>query len=712
MILKHYFIILLFINIVSSKSKFTLDEFFNYTTFTSLTVAPDDGKSVLIQTLHPVWDRNINEEHLYLHTLSDNNKKLITTQASSFKPKWKGDLIALILTSNSTNRAKKVKTSDEVQYIHIYSISKGQLVPLMIGKESIHTFIWSTTSMSIYFATRTPWSEEDEVTYKNEWKDVIQYREQYRGDTIYRADLENMTLTRIVPLVNISYSVNELICSPDGKQLIYSTKPASSNLERIHDYELFLLDLTNPSLSNPLKLTNNSAIEENLKWSTDGLVFFTVTGKGSVDGEYEDSQGRLYHINITNYQIKRWANQFKGQVNDYILLEGGRQGVVILGQLSTETQLYKQQSFDSELIKQNGWNGTYENIVTASSGNNSSTIVFIHSSYEQPQEVYFINNIDQLNIALPVTSENKLFTERNLPKGKSYRWINKDDKMEIEGILLYPPDKFEEKNLPLFVLIHGGPYEADTNSFRLDWYYCAAMMATEGWLVLQPNYRGSTGYGDEFLRSIRYQIVSRPAKDILYGVDALIHDGIADYTKLTIGGYSYGAYLTNWIITQTTRFNAALSGAGASEHVADWGLTDIPLASIYMFGGFPWQVPHLYQQEAAIFQIDKVRTPTHIVVPGSDIRVAASENYILERALNSLDIPTKLIVLPDEPHLLGNNPWHEKIKLREEIRWLQKYGHICVSACNETFNSASNHTYIQIHTFTFFLLVLLAYFKH
>src|SRR5689334_1307473 len=115
------------------------------------------------------------------------------------------------------------------------------------------------------------------------------------------------------------------------------------------------------------------------------------------------------------------------------------------------------------------------------------------------------------------------------------------------------------------------------------------------------------GYGDEFLRGVRFQILSRPAKDILYGVDALIRDGIADPKRLTIGGYSYGAYLTNWLITQTTRFNAAISGAGAVEHVAKWGTLDEPLVSTYLFGGFPWQVPSLYQAEAAIFHIDKVR---------------------------------------------------------------------------------------------------------
>lgn len=180
---------------------------------------------------------------------------------------------------------------------------------------------------------------------------------------------------------------------------------------------------------------------------------------------------------------------------------------------------------------------------------------------------------------------------------------------------------------------------------------------------------------------------------------------------MTIGGYSYGAYLTNWLITQTTRFNAAVSGAGAVEHVADWGITDIPMISINAFGGFPWQVPNLYQSEAAILQLDKVHTPTLIIVPGNDIRVPSSGNYILERGLHALNVPTKLIVLPDEPHLLGINPWHEKIKVREEIKWLQRYGNSCLLTCDDYLRSTTCNKQIHMYTFMFSMLVLLAYFE-
>jgi dipeptidyl aminopeptidase/acylaminoacyl peptidase len=210
-----------------------------------------------------------------------------------------------------------------------------------------------------------------------------------------------------------------------------------------------------------------------------------------------------------------------------------------------------------------------------------------------------------------------------------------------------------------------------------------------------------TGYGDKFLNGVLHELVSRPGKDILFGVDALIRDGIADPKRLTIGGYSYGGYLTNWLITQTPRFNAALSGAGAVEHVIDWGANDMPVNNAYFLGGFPWQVPTRYQQQAAIFQLDKVRTPTHIVTGEVDVRVPVAQSYLLKRSLHVLGIPSKLIVFPGVGHIIENNPWHEKIKVREELKWLHKYGHTCVSTCDGTLISSANDQRMRLYTLLF-----------
>jgi len=114
----------------------------------------------------------------------------------------------------------------------------------------------------------------------------------------------------------------------------------------------------------------------------------------------------------------------------------------------------------------------------------------------------------------------------------------------------------------MLTLIHGGPADADGDRFGADWYDWATLAADRGWLVFRPNYRGSSGYGDDFMLEIAPHLVSKPGRDILTGVDALVKDGYADPDHLAVGGYSYGGYMTNWLLTQTTRFRSAVTGAG------------------------------------------------------------------------------------------------------------------------------------------------------
>jgi dipeptidyl aminopeptidase/acylaminoacyl peptidase len=373
-------------------------------------------------------------------------------------------------------------------------------------------------------------------------------------------------------------------------------------------------------------------------------------------------------VDATNGETQRWAGDFSGAINHYAVDSNGV--VVADGRLGTEVQNYTQINPRSSFTKQPGFPGTYEHVATS---RHSPRVAFVYSTTETPTEVYVCDSIEKLQQAQPITSFNKLFTERDLPKAKPFRWIA-DDGFPVEGMLMYPPGKFEAKNLPMFVFIHGGPADADGNHFEGDWYQWDRLAATQGWLVFEPNYRGSSGYGDKFLEGIVPEIVSRPGKDILEGVDALVKQGIADPEKLAVGGYSYGGYMTNWLITQTTRFKAAVTGAGAVEHVSNWGNDDTTFDDAYFLGGLPWEAQQRYHDEAAIFQIDKVKTPTHMVAGADDIRVAVGEDYLLDHALHVLGIPSTLLIFPGEGHSLSKNPWHGKIKVREELKWLQRYG--------------------------------------
>jgi dipeptidyl aminopeptidase/acylaminoacyl peptidase len=526
--------------------------------------------------------------------------------------------------------------------------------------------------------------------------------------------------------------VDDLQTSPDGRKLAFVSNAINQRQEKYDDVEIYVVDLSNAGLTNvegtrlsanaggeakagistePHRITNNTAVETHPRWANDSRhILFTVE-IGGVSGPYRDLQPHLYWVDSESGKVEQWAKDFIGPVEHYADVgadafvrpasaasspdksaashpdkgAGSKpdenaagaprthaSGTTLLAsaRAGTEVQMYSTIKPSDQLQRVSHWPGTYSNISVAS---HSPRVAFIYSALNQPEEVYLADSPAQLDQAKPITSFNRRFTERDLPQGKPYQW-KADDGTTVEGMLIYPPGKFEAKHLPMLTFIHGGPADAWGNYFEADWYQWADLAATNGWLVFEPNYRGSVGYGDKFLMQIVPQIVSRPGYDILEGVDALVKDGIADPDHLTIGGYSYGGYMTNWLITQTTRFKAAVTGAGAVEHIGNWGNDDTTYDDAYFLGGRPWEVPQRYHDEAAIFQIDKVRTPTHMVGGADDIRVAVLEDYLLEHALYSLGVPNKLLIFPGEGHSLAKNPWHGKIKVREELKWLQKYG--------------------------------------
>jgi len=678
----------------ADKPKLTLDDFFNYVDILAVATSPD-GNSVLINTQRADWDQSAFRNDLWLYPDDAHGGRPLTqfTQAGdNTKPQWSpdGKWIAFI-SERTTGKEDDSKKEEAVAQLYLISPGGGEAFPVTEGDGEVHSFSWSPDSRTLYFATRTPWTKAQKDAYKKEWEDVLQYRAAERGDMIFSIGVADAIARRSTEgskpdqnsdeepdvtagarrLAATPWRVHEMDVSPDGRKLAFVTESISEREEKIGEFEIYTVELREAAVDRlPRQITHNEAQEQDLRWAKDGKHIFFEVQYGSVEGKYKDTQARLYWVDADTGETQRWAADFGGAIGPYAITPDG--GVVATGQLGTETQAYFEPKVSAPFSQLPGVAGSYKNVAAAQ---HSSRIAFVHSAIEEPTEIYLADSPSALKSARPITSFNKSLAERDLPKAKPYHWTS-DDGTAIEGMLMYPPGKFEAKHLPTFVFPHGGPDDADGNHFEADWYVWDRLAATQGWLVFEPNYRGSTGYGDKFLAGIVPENVSRPGKDILTGVDALVKEGIADPDHLAVGGYSYGGYMANWLITQTTRFKAAVTGGGAVEYVANWGNDDTSFDDIYFLGGFPWEVPQRYQDEAAIYQMNKVRTPTHIVAGAEDIRVAVAEAYVLDHALHALGVPSTLLIFPGEGHELDKNPWHGKIKVREELKWLEKYGRV------------------------------------
>jgi dipeptidyl aminopeptidase/acylaminoacyl peptidase len=644
----------------------------------------------LIGTRRADWNNNRFRRDIWIYREGSGAPVLLTNSSRDTSFEWSPDGKWIAFQSDRASTTPDTGKPTHGSQLYLIAPTGGEAFPVTSLEDSVGEFAWSPDSESIYFSTLQPRTAAQREEYKKEWNDVERFRESERGDIIARLDInealrstrqvvntnkaasakdsdEKKTETVEIPhaqvIATLPYSVGELALSADGKTVAIKSSPPSGRIEDMDDREVYFLSTTGGV---PRRLTRNHLSEGSLTWSPDGRqIFFGV--HGDIDAGYEVIQRRIYSVDVASGKTQRLGADSAGSLSDFTMASDGS----LIASLTRRTQveLSRLQVSNGKLTTVSKWPGTHGDFSLAKS---SSRVAFVYSSLEHPTEVYLADSLDKIGSARAISSFNKRFTERDLPKGVPYQW-KADDGTEVEGMLIYPPGKFGAKHLRMLTLIHGGPAAADGDKFRADYYDWGIIAASQGWLVFRPNYRGSSGYGDKFQRDISPQLLSRPGKDILEGVDALVRDGIADPDRLTIGGYSYGGYLTNWLITQTGRFKAAVSGAGAVEHAAVWGNDDLTFDDAWYLGGTPWEAPQNYNEQAALWQMKKVTTPTHIVAGGSDVRVPVLEAYLLERALHTLKVPSTLLIFPGEGHSLGKNPWHGKIKVREELKWLEKY---------------------------------------
>ena len=674
----------------AQKPTITLDEYLNTTEITGTSLSPD-ALAAVIATEAPDWKANNFRHDLWMWTEKDGLKPL-TRSGTDERPQWGPDGKWIAFTSDrglsGPGDAGDADT-DKPNRVWLISPSGGEALPLYKEKLDVHAFAWAADGSAIYISAKAPQTHEEEDKQSDEWKDVVRWREQYRGDLLLKIAIAPALARAVaVPLAKetpskaagdaepsaklpegaamiakVDVAIAEIAPAPNGKELAFLTEPIHKRIENPADYEVYLVD----GGGAPRQLTHNVAMESNLRWSPDGrwIHFAVNAANGSVEGKYRDVQGRLFRMDVASGKIERLGSSFDGSLDQYTLLADGRE--VALGLKGTEAQVYL---IDGDrATKLPGMEGTYAGLDPAHTAN---SLLVRFSTVTDPQQVYLVPDPLHPDKLKKLTGFNPIFAERAQPEWQPYTWKS-DDGQSVEGVLIFPPGKKGAKDLRMFTFIHGGPADADGNRFGANWYDWATFAADNGWLVFRPNYRGSSGYGDDFMLGIAPHLVSKPGRDILAGVDALVKDGYADPDHLAIGGYSYGGYMTNWLITQTTRFKSAVTGAGAVEHAANWGNDDMTWDDAWYLGGRPWENPQLYQSEAALFQFDKVRTPTHLVQGGADVRVSYLEGETMERALQSLGIAHTFLVLPGEGHGLDKNPWHGYIKVREELKWLEKY---------------------------------------
>lgn len=550
-----------------------------------------------------------------------------------------------------------ISEREERPQIFIADLRGGDPSKLSELKGGVSGFDWSPDSSWIAaLSADAPSEDEEKRTKAKDDERVID--QDHRMTHLHRIDVATREAKR---LTEGPFTLSDAQISPDGTEIAAVRRPTPTADEgRLSD-----LVVVKAEGGAPTVLFENSGPDTSPRYSPDGktLAFITRDGKLPRSGTSTlavipragGAATRLTPVDISPGNIL-WSQ------------DGA--SLFFTATVGVEGRLYSVSAKGgalSEVIREAA-------MVSAPAFDRSGgTLAYLRQDPRTPAEVYVRSPATGAAAGRRLTTLNPKLDEFAMSVTETVKWKAPDGR-EIEG-LLHRPEGSTTTKLPLIVHVHGGPAGAYTLSFAGSANNYHHMLTGRGYAVFQPNFRGSTGYGDTFQRLNVKDWGKGDFQDIMSGVDSLIAKGIADPDRMALHGWSYGGYMCAWSITQTTRFKAASCGAALTNLISMYGTNDIPSTLDDYFGSGPYGAPGVdaYWKASAMAHITKVKTPTLILHGQADDRVPLGQAQELHLGLKRQGVPTELVVYPREPHGF-REPNHQVDKIERELAWFAKWG--------------------------------------
>jgi dipeptidyl aminopeptidase/acylaminoacyl peptidase len=632
-----------------------------------------DGRDVVFTKNEADWKSGKRISHVWRVRADGNSAPIQLTNGAEGEtdPRWSPDGKTIAFTTK--------RGDDEFAQIYLLPVDGGEARRLTTHASAVSNISWAPDGSALYFSAPEAKTDSEKSSEKNK-DDVYAYDEHFKHTHLWKVRVSGAAergdgaaaerargagtagLNNESRITSGDFSVTSYTLSDDGRKIAHHRAPTplfGSN----GDGEVWVM---NADGSAAVQLTKNSVAESGASVSPDGSQVLFLSGSNTRFDTYYN--GRLFVAPAAGGSARPIVGENESIAVDHAFWSSDGKTIYFLANLGVHEELFAVESKGGS----KPWQITDGKHIVGDASRHGDRVVFTISDATSAGEIWTMRASDRAPQRLTHVFD---YVTRDFKLGRqeAIQWKGADG-ATVEGVLTYPVDYQAGQKYPLAVMTHGGPQASDKYSLG-SVNYEIQVLAGKGYALLQPNYRGSTGYGDAFLRDMVGHYFQNAHLDVMTGVDELIRRGIADPDRMVKMGWSGGGHMTNKIITVTDRFKAASSGAGAANWISMYAQSDVRTYRTPWFGGTPWQknAPYdAYWNNSPLKDVSNVKTPTLFFVGERDPRVPLPQSVEMFRALQSLNVPTHLYVAPREPHV-WQELRHQLFKVNTEIAWFEKY---------------------------------------
>ncbi len=657
---KNSIIIILFLSLITGmvsgqaqKKSFQLIDLRKTVNISDPNISPN-GKEVAVIVSRHNWEKDSLIQEIDLVDVARGSLRSLTYNRSDISSlNWSPDGTRLGFIAND-NESQKPQ-------IYIMPMNGGDPIRITDSKTGVIEFKWSPDGTKIAYVAQDTIPNPKEIKHHEDVFQVTDNNYTVRAAVypwhLWIVDADGGKAKRLTEgtfsICTDQKTITPIKWNPDSRSITFQQFP---DVWEGNSWHSVITEVD----------TSGGKIDTVIKEEGAGWPDYSPTGKALAfvrarNGDLNNGNAVYLQINgrITDITLDLERN-----INRYAWLADGK-ALLLIGYKGTSSVIWKQPlKGKAELLDLADVNAGYGNLSVSSNG----IVAFTGSTPTQPTELYVLESLGGKPKRL--TNLNSFADSLNLGKSIGIDWKGPDG-FDEDGVLTYPVNFKEGEKYPLVLVIHGGPEGASTVEFS----ELAQLLATQGFFVFQPNYRGSINLGDAYQHAIYRDTGEGPGEDVMAGLNKIEQMGIIDTNRIGVSGWSYGGYMTSWLNGKyPDKWKAALEGAALNDWVMDYTIAFYQTYDLYFFGGSPWVKKYwdIWRQQSPIIFAQNVKAPTLILCDVGDPNVPIINSYEMYHALRDNGVKTEFYAYPVDSHFPDDIVKKTDIYKRW-IDWMVKY---------------------------------------